>query len=131
MAIQNLNLGMLDKILGRISTPEGLEATAQQLANVAPPNVSDLGQQAGSMQSLEQLLQQRIDPMAAPQIPGFSAQTLGGLGQALTQQAQPQQAVPVAPVQVPPAQVPGQFILKAPAQTPTPRLGLAQALRGY
>lgn len=130
MTTQNLNLGMLEKIMSRISTPEGLEATAQQLSVVSPPDVNALAQQAGSMQSLEDRIRQRIDP-GVPQTPGVDASAVGGLGQALLQQAQPQ-ATPtqMPPMQLPPAQVPGQFVMQSPTPTPVPQMTLAQALRG-
>lgn len=130
MTAQNLNLGMLEKIMNRISTPEGLEATAQQLSVVSPPDVSALAQQAGGMQSLDDQIRQRINP-GAPQAPGMNAAAMGGLGQALMQQAQPQAApTQMPPTQLPPAQIPGQFVMQSPTPTPSPQMTLAQALRG-
>lgn len=127
MTTQNLNLGALDKLLNRISTPEGLEATAQELSITAPPDVNALGQQAGAMQSLEDTIRQRIAPTGSGT---FNPQQAASLGQALMQSGNPPMPQQVMPAQIPPAQVPGQFILQPPAPVAQPQMSLANALRG-
>lgn len=119
---------IVDMILQRISTPEGLNATARQLRGVAPPT------------GLDNTIRDAVTPpeLRAPvgtggATPAANPLAGGQLGMALL--GQQQQAGTVAPPVpapfVPPAAtVPGQFVLRAPQGTPAPQSLLARALMG-